>query len=43
MEIKMPTEGKSDRKRKRSIKKGFHVRSEDTAEGEMYASKSGQV
>ena len=36
MEIKMSTEGKSDRKRKRSIKNGFQVRNED-AEGEIYA------
>ena len=30
----MSTEGKSDRRRKRSIKKGFQVRNED-AEGKM--------
>ena len=37
MEIKMSTQGESDCKRKRSIKKGVEVRKVD-AEGEMYAS-----
>ena len=37
MGVKMSTDGKSDRKRKRSIKKRFQVLSED-AEGETYAS-----
>ena len=37
MEIKTSTEGKSEHRRKRLIKKGFQVRNEDS-EGEMYAS-----
>ena len=34
---KMSVEGKSNRKRKRAIKKGFQIRNENT-EGEVYAS-----
>ena len=37
MERKMSVEGKSDRKRKRAIKKGFQVRNDDV-EGKMYGS-----
>ena len=33
----MSVEGKSNRKRKRAIKRGFQVRNENT-EGEVYAS-----
>ena len=38
MERKMSVEGKSDRKRKRAIKKGFQVRTDDV-EGKMYGSR----